>query len=263
MSGIPAFNIPAFDSAAAKLRSRGHDVFSPAEIDGPVSREVLLKSENGDHADLPKDESWSYYLARDFRILADDGIEAIVTLPGWSSSRGACCEVALGNQLGIKIMTYEEATTDDHEHMRMDDDGAPPVPVPDLLLYDSEGKFIPYADNPERQRSVQGGVKDNRSKSRVDLIPGVALMAVGQVMAKGAEKYKPHNWRLGLSYSDTLGSALRHLFAFNEGEDLDPETGLSHVAHAACQVLFLLTYIATEGGTDDRFSSLDPEEAKA
>lgn len=274
MSGIPAFNIPAFDQAAAALRERGLEVYSPAEIDGPVSREILLKSPDGDHRDLPHDESWSYYLARDFRIIVDEGIETIVNMPGWEKSKGATLENALAGAMGIPRVPIEDVldvakwadrmlASPPEESLGIAYQVATDTTSESPSLYDGEGHFINYADNPERQRSVHGGVKDNRSKSRVDLIPASALMAVGEVMARGAEKYKPHNWRLGLGWSDTIGSALRHLYAFNEGQDLDPETGLSHVAHAACQVLFLLTYVLEGGGTDDRFTSTDKEDARA
>ena len=107
MSGIAAFNIPAFDAAAEELRERGFEVVSPAEVDGPITREVLLQSPDGSHDDLPKDEGWSFYLARDFRILADEGVQLIATLPGWQNSRGARCEVAVAKELGIPALSLE------------------------------------------------------------------------------------------------------------------------------------------------------------
>lgn len=261
MSGIPAFNIPAFDSAAAFLREKGHEVVSPAEVDGPVTRAELLMSHDGDHRDLPPGESWSFYLARDFQILADQGIEAIVTLPGWETSKGAQCEVAVGKVLGIPRFDYNELMPD----------GLHPIkvfgPRLDAISVNDDGTvnepFQMYEDNPLRQRTVHGGVKDNRGKSRVDLLPTKPLVAAGEVMEYGARKYKPHNWRLGLNWSDTMASAMRHLLAFNDGEDLDPETGKPHLAHALCQVLFLAEYYMTGTGTDDRFIHIDRDEAKA
>lgn len=263
MSGHPQFNIPAFDEAAEFLRAQGFDVVSPAEVDGPVAREILLKSANGDHADLPPGEGWSFYLSRDFQILADDGIEAIVTLPGWETSRGARLEVLMGKELGIP----------QHEFLDYD----PIIGFPGELerayhmaerpdLYDADGRFIKHGDNPLRQRQITGGVKDNLGKSRVDLIPSKPLIGVGFVLAFGAKKYKPNNWRLGLRWSDTLGSIQRHLLAFADGEDIDPETGLPHIDQALCQVLFQSEYYHTKTGIDDRWSSMtdaDREEAKA
>lgn len=240
MSGIPAFNIPAFDAAAEDLRALGHTVVSPAEVDGPITREVLLQSETGTHDDLPKDEGWSFYLARDFRILADEGIEAIVTLDGWETSKGARCEVAVGEQLGIPRYDYSE-----------------------FRLYSLEGEFVTDRENPLRQRSSTGGVKDNRGKAPIDLIPYPALLEMAKVLEFGARKYKPHNWRLGLSWTQTWSSLQRHLWAFNEGEDNDPETGLPHLAHAMCQLAFLTTYFVEGFGEDDRRTSVPAEEAKA
>ena len=259
MSGYPKFNIPAFDQAADVLRRRGFTVYSPAEIDGPVTRSQLLESEEGDHADLPQDESWSFYLARDFRILADENIEAIATLPGWEDSKGAGLEVALGRQLGIPQIDLGTL-------IRLQDEYGDALSADGLredTLYDGDGNFITHEANPLRQRSVSGGVKDNRGKPQVDLIPSKPLLAVGRVLGFGANKYKPHNWRLGLSWTQTMGSAMRHLLAFNDGEDIDPESGECHVDNALCQLLFLSEYFHTQTGEDDRFSAISKEDARA
>lgn len=273
MSGIPAFNIPAFDAAAAELRRRGFEVVSPAEVDGPDTRAQLLLSPNGDHADLPEDESWSFYLARDFRILHDDGIEAIVCLPGWESSKGADWETYMGAKLGIPHIGLQ-ALTDLQDHTT----GGPITPkdlepghVAEALslvsaepeLYDADGKFISFADNPLRQRSATGGVKDNRGKPNLELIPFEPMMAVGRVLGFGAQKYKPNNWRLGLSWLQTAGSALRHIGKFLMGEDIDEESGESHIDCAITQLLFLSTYIKTGTGEDDRWSSLQAQDKEA
>jgi hypothetical protein len=61
------------------------------------------------------------------------------------------------------------------------------------------------------------------------------------------------NWRRGMKWRRLIGAALRHLLAFSRGEDLDPETGLSHLAHLGCCTTFLLEYQLTGNGTDDRW----------
>jgi hypothetical protein len=86
------------------------------------------------------------------------------------------------------------------------------------------------------------GTKKDEGKNRLDLIPFEALEEVGKVLTFGAQKYADHNWRGGLKWSRCLGAAFRHLFAWARGVDKDEETGLSHLAHAACCVLFLLSY---------------------
>lgn len=105
MSGIKSFNVPAFDEMAAWLREQGHEVTSPAELDGAESRAIIVASETGNHKDLPPGETWGFYLARDVKILADDGIEAIVALPGWTRSPGALLETFTARVLlGMPIL---------------------------------------------------------------------------------------------------------------------------------------------------------------
>jgi hypothetical protein len=72
-------------------------------------------------------------------------------------------------------------------------------------------------------------------------------------MAFGAQKYGDHNWRGGIKYTRLLGAAKRHIKAFNMGEDLDPESGLSHVAHAICCLGMLLGMINERPDLDDRY----------
>jgi hypothetical protein len=99
--------------------------------------------------------------------------------------------------------------------------------------------------------------KHDTNKPRPELLPFAALGAVSEVLAFGAKKYAPHNWRFGngLAWSRLLGGALRHLFAWGSGEDKDPETGFSHLAHAVCCLLFLLSYTIEGGGNDDRWGT--------
>ncbi len=85
------------------------------------------------------------------------------------------------------------------------------------------------------------GRKDDGAKIRTDLLPIRALLAVAEVMTFGASKYGANNWQNVKPKSRYFGAALRHLFARALGELSDPETGLPHLAHASCCVLFLLS----------------------
>lgn len=98
-----------------------------------------------------------------------------------------------------------------------------------------------------------GGVKHDSNKSRVDLISPIALEDLGMVLKHGAAKYGEHNWREGLAWSRLIGAALRHLLAFMRGEDLDPESGLSHVSHAMCNLMMLSEFGRTRKELDDRY----------
>lgn len=85
------------------------------------------------------------------------------------------------------------------------------------------------------------GVKYDDEKPRMHLLPPKATIEVAKVLTFGAQKYDEQNWRKleNLQNRYTSG-ALRHIFAHMDGEKLDPESGISHLAHALCCLLFKL-----------------------
>ena len=97
------------------------------------------------------------------------------------------------------------------------------------------------------------GTKDDFLKPRMDLLPSEPLEEIARVLEFGARKYTAHNWRNGMVFGRPFAAVIRHLWAWWRGEDKDPETGLSHLAHAGCMLLFLHTYEITKTGTDDRY----------
>lgn len=96
-------------------------------------------------------------------------------------------------------------------------------------------------------------IKHDQAKPRMELLSSVALQRTAQVMTFGAEKYESHNWRKGFNWSRLYGAAMRHLLAHMDGENLDPESGLSHLDHAACCIMFLQEYEEKGLGNDDRY----------
>jgi hypothetical protein len=97
MTGLPEYNFPAFDKAAAHLRSLGHTVFSPADNDRDNGFDTtgMEGHEAAEHGfslrnALKQDLSWIC-----------DHAEAIVILDGWERSRGVRAELALAEALSI------------------------------------------------------------------------------------------------------------------------------------------------------------------
>lgn len=98
-------------------------------------------------------------------------------------------------------------------------------------------------------------MKFDDGKLPLDLVPVESIRKVAEVFAFGAKKYARENWRAGNppQWSRIYASIQRHLTAFWAREDIDPESGLSHLAHAATQVLMLLYYVQFHADRDDRF----------
>lgn len=106
MTGIPDDNRPAFKAATLELTTQGFLVVSPDELDDlyPVaggSRKVPL---------------WSDYMERDIPFLLR--CDTVALLPGWRSSKGACLEALIANQLGKPVMEYQNGRL---VHLRPDD----------------------------------------------------------------------------------------------------------------------------------------------
>jgi hypothetical protein len=83
------------------------------------------------------------------------------------------------------------------------------------------------------------GKKHDQDKPRMDLIPAEFLLGIAQVLTFGAKKYESWNWSKGLEHSRLYSAVLRHLLSHKQGETIDPESGLPHLAHAACGLMFL------------------------
>ena len=88
------------------------------------------------------------------------------------------------------------------------------------------------------------GMKYDSGKPRMDLLLAgcpQALEQVSSILTFGAEKYAEHSWQtVPNGDSRYLAALLRHLTAHAKGEKNDPESGMSHLAHTACNALFIL-----------------------
>lgn len=101
-------------------------------------------------------------------------------------------------------------------------------------------------------RHQHGAVKHDGNKIRFGLIAPEFLYAVAWVLTFGAKKYAPGNWAKGMDWSRPYDALLRHLNAWAAGDKGDPETGKSHLWHAACCLMFLIVYEIRGVGKDDR-----------
>jgi hypothetical protein len=99
----------------------------------------------------------------------------------------------------------------------------------------------------------KGGLKFDNDKPDLSFISKDLMEQMAYVRAFGAKKYARDNWRLGFKYNRSIAAALRHIMAFKEGEDLDRESRLPHVAHALCCLEHLLNDFLHHPENDDRY----------
>ncbi len=95
--------------------------------------------------------------------------------------------------------------------------------------------------------------KFDSGKPQIQMIPPIAIKEEAMVMGFGAAKYDEFNWAKGMKWSRLVGAAMRHIVSWNEGESKDPESGVSHLAHARCCLGMLMAYEAHGLGEDDRY----------
>lgn len=106
------------------------------------------------------------------------------------------------------------------------------------------------------------GTKKDAGKLPIHLFPTEALFAACKVLEFGAKKYAERNWEQGMDWSRVWSALMRHMWCWWAGKQptsenfvfgsLDDETKFSHLWHAMCCIVFLVTYEERKVGTDDR-----------
>jgi hypothetical protein len=90
MTGLPEFNFPAFNAAAAQLRSLGYEVINPAEFGEGEGK------------------TWADYMRKDIKALMD--CTHVAVLSGWEKSKGAKVELSLAASLEMPIKGVDKYT---------------------------------------------------------------------------------------------------------------------------------------------------------
>jgi len=113
-----------------------------------------------------------------------------------------------------------------------------------------EGKFLETQNlRGKIPENTNGGIKDDIGKLEFSLLPCQALEDITKVLMHGAKKYDRGNWRKveRRRYEDAL---LRHYYAWKNGEACDRDTGLNHLAHMGCCILFLIELYGSSEACD-------------
>ena len=103
-----------------------------------------------------------------------------------------------------------------------------------------------------KSEAVGTAARYNDGKPDFSLVPLLALEECAKVFDYGRKKYNEWNWIKGQDWSHPYASLMRHLSAWQQGEYIDPESGLPHLGHAMCNMVMLSTFAKTYPQGDNR-----------
>lgn len=118
---------------------------------------------------------------------------------------------------------------------------------------------LPNVDAPNDSQPALPGfeaTKHDKAKPMMGLISSRFLKGLAEVLTFGATKYAAHNWRKGFALSRPYNALQRHLTDWNGGKNIDEESGLPILYHAACELMFLAELAETMPYLDDRFETI-------
>lgn len=111
------------------------------------------------------------------------------------------------------------------------------------LYYSYDDSKSPSSNASKQLKTKEEGtfIKSDSSKNRLELLEPKFIEGIGSVITFGANKYEDNNWKKagGTNEGRIKGALLRHIYAYLDGEKIDPETGKSHLYHAGCNLMFL------------------------
>lgn len=144
----------------------------------------------------------------------------------------------LAGKYGINLDVMEQTTTD------------PETGIPNyrkVFTRNEIGKMVvseKRTSDAFDKKDSDKAMRFNEGKSQLSYIldADVAMKGMCDVFEFGAKKYDRGNWKKGLDEKEIMDSMLRHLTAYNNGEVLDPESGLPHIDHVTCNAIFLATF---------------------
>jgi hypothetical protein len=91
-----------------------------------------------------------------------------------------------------------------------------------------------------KEAVAKSGTKHDTGKADLSLVPLVAIETEARALMFGEKKYGRYNYTQGFEVSRLVAACLRHVLAYQDGENADPESGLSHLGHARACLSMLL-----------------------
>jgi len=157
--------------------------------------------------------------------------------------------VALGrNRDWYKLMFIEDIAPEDMISLHQETIDNLDKDSPDEVT----SHFQTSRDNIKELMQTEG-VKDDSAKPSLGLVPWTALAAIAKAFDYGAKKYATYNFTKGIKYMRLISAAGRHIWQYAWVEKTDPETGLSHLAHAGACICMALWMEENRPDLDDTY----------
>lgn len=98
---------------------------------------------------------------------------------------------------------------------------------------------------------INKGLKYDDKKLRWDLLPIEQVEEIVKILTFGANKYTDNSWqRVENGIERYYAALMRHIVDWRKGEELDPESNIHHLAHAGCNILFLLYLLGSSASSN-------------
>jgi len=154
-------------------------------------------------------------------------------------------------------LLWEHNSVDTHGRWVSADDGKEHTrssfTLADITRYGWLEVFPAWHDKPQHVKDSNPKDAIGSTKPPIDNIPLSVISEVGMALAEGQYKYGGYNWRvIGVRASVYWNAAFRHIKAWWEGEDLDPDSQLSHITKAISALVVLRDAMIQENWNDDR-----------
>ena len=90
----------------------------------------------------------------------------------------------------------------------------------------------------ENSIDTESALRYNTGKPKWSLVHMRSLVPMIRVLEYGAEKYEPFNWQKPTERNTLIDSMQRHMAALIDGNELDDESGLTHIGHIMANAMF-------------------------
>ncbi len=243
MTGIPYYNFSAFHAVTSHLRRQmpWAKVINPAEEDIKHGFDAMKLPEGTNWKEVPDGFDFQASATRDLQGVME--ADCIVMLEGWENSKGAKTEKAVAEWMKKDILYayVDPAPEGIRSSVRILDAPAPPIVVDMQTASKTEVSVL----NP---KDAIGS-----DKLPLHLWPETATAQGCIGMLNGMLKYGRSNFRaIGIRASIYVDAAKRHINAWFEGEENDPDDGVPHLSAALACLAIIVDAQATGKMTDDR-----------